>query len=240
MRHLRVEAAFIMEPMYWYEEDVRELERRRAARGPVADAVAFYGSSTFGMWKDLARDLRDPRALNLAFGGSTLAACAYFFERIVAPERPVSVVIYAGDNDLGDGRSPAQVLGSFRLLAGKIEAQLPGVPYSFISVKPSLARFGIIEQIRRANGLLEEEIAGRAGAHYLSVFEAMIRDGKPRAELFLEDGLHLSAAGYRLWTEELEPYRNLIFTPLSDGCNLRGGEETVPSGVGDSRISQVV
>ena len=30
-------------------------------------------------------------------------------------------------------------------------------------------------------------------------------DGKPRRELFLEDGLHMNEAGYKLWTEVLVP-----------------------------------
>ena len=50
------------------------------------------------------------RRSNQAFGGSTLEACAWFFERLVVPCYPRALVCYAGDNDLGDGRTPDQVL----------------------------------------------------------------------------------------------------------------------------------
>jgi lysophospholipase L1-like esterase len=30
-------------------------------------------------------------------------------------------------------------------------------------------------------------------------------DGKPRPELFVEDGLHMNAAGYQIWNEKLRP-----------------------------------
>ena len=30
-------------------------------------------------------------------------------------------------------------------------------------------------------------------------------DGRPRRELFVEDGLHMNAEGYRLWNEKLLP-----------------------------------
>jgi lysophospholipase L1-like esterase len=30
-------------------------------------------------------------------------------------------------------------------------------------------------------------------------------DGKPRRELFLDDGLHLNTIGYALWTKTLRP-----------------------------------
>ena len=35
--------------------------------------------------------------------------------------------------------------------------------------------------------------------------------GRPRPELYLEDGLHLSPAGYRLWTEQILLHRDTIF-----------------------------
>ncbi len=110
-----------------------------------------------------------------------------------------------------------------------MERQLPGVPHTFLSVKPGLARFGIIERIRRANQLIEEEIARRPDAHFISLSEAMLRNEKPRAELFLEDGLHLSPAGYQVWAEELEPCRNTVFTLVSGSCNLEGKREEFPT-----------
>jgi lysophospholipase L1-like esterase len=30
--------------------------------------------------------------------------------------------------------------------------------------------------------------------------------GTPREELFVEDGLHLSEKGYRVWSDALKPY----------------------------------
>ena len=70
----------------------------RETRPPV-----FYGSSSIRLWITLAEDF-DPRVLNLGFGGSTLEACDYFFSRLVMPVSPRSLLLYAGDNDLGDGR----------------------------------------------------------------------------------------------------------------------------------------
>ena len=31
-------------------------------------------------------------------------------------------------------------------------------------------------------------------------------DGQPRPELYQQDGLHLTPAGYELWTRLVEPY----------------------------------
>ncbi|HMF77348.1 MAG TPA: SGNH/GDSL hydrolase family protein [Bryobacteraceae bacterium] len=199
--------------MEWYEADVRELETARAQHAAPKDPVVFYGSSTIRLWDGLAEDLGDPRALNLGFGGSTLEACAFFFERLVPPVDPCSLVVYAGDNDLGDGHSAQDVLAFFRALATKVERDLNGIEFAFISVKPSPARFHIIERIRTANSLIREDIEARERGYFIDVFEAMLgRDGKPQSSLFNADGLHMSAAGYRLWAQLLSAHKNRIFT----------------------------
>jgi lysophospholipase L1-like esterase len=196
----------------WYQAEVRDLEGRIAQRG-LKRPIVFYGSSSIRLWTTLAEDIGSEQVLNLGFGGSTLEACVYFFDRLVTAARPSSLVVYAGDNDLGDGRTPDMVLGYFRALAGKVAAVLPDIPFSFISIKPSPARAGILERIVQTNGSIAAAIAQQPNAHYIDVFPAMLgADGKPRTELFQADGLHLSAEGYRLWTEIVLERRDLIYT----------------------------
>jgi lysophospholipase L1-like esterase len=151
--------------------------------------------------------------LNLGFGGSTLEACDCFFARLVPPANPRSLLLYAGDNDLGDGHSVEEVMCWFRSLADKVTASLGAVPFGFVSVKPSPARYPIIDRIRRLNDQVRQEIESRPSGYYVDVFPAMLdQSGKPRSGFFLEDGLHLSREGYRLWGRLLEPHRNQIFT----------------------------
>ena len=223
--------------MQWYEAEVRALEERVRTVPIAGHPVVFYGSSSIRLWTTLPSDLALPNALNLGFGGSTLEACAYFFERLVVPAAPASLVVYAGDNDLGDGQSPEKVLTSFRSLADQVHKRLPGIPFAFISIKPAPARLSIIDRIRRTNDLIRHEIGQFKTGCFISVFEAMLDDrGKPRASLFLEDGLHLSPAGYRIWAGVLESYRNQIFNTQSDQCN----SAQISSKQGEARISQMV
>jgi len=200
--------------MHWYEAEVRELEQTRPR---IACPVVFYGSSSIRLWPRLDRD---GQIVNRGFGGSTLEACVHFFDRLVVPLSPRSLVIYAGDNDLGDGHSAEQVLTDFRELAGKIEKQLPGMPFGFISIKLSPARMGIADRIRRSNELIRKEIECHPAAYFIPIYDAMLDEkGIPKREFFLADGLHLNLTGYRLWEQILSSYRNRIFTPLSDDCN---------------------
>jgi lysophospholipase L1-like esterase len=117
------------------------------------------------------------------------------------------------------------------MLAKLVQRSLPNAPFGFMSIKPSPARSALNRPIVRANELLQREIEKYPRAYYIDIFDAMLdAQGRPQPQLFLEDGLHLSRAGYKLWADLLEPYRNRIFTPLSPGISTNG----LPSGVSES------
>ena len=48
-------------------------------------------------------------------------------------------------------------------------------------------------------------------------------DGKPRKELFVKDGLHLSSEGYELWTGIIRP--QLTYKPAQHNPAVRSGAE---------------
>ena len=186
--------------MEWYEQEVSAMEQHLRKFPPPEGMVAFYGSSSMRLWESLEDDFRDFGVLNLAFGGSTLEACGYFFDRLVVPCHPRSIVCYAGDNDLGDGRTPDEALASFRKLLVKVDAHLPKIPFTMLSIKPSPARWHLADQIRNANDKIRMEIQGRDGGNFIDIFSSMLgSDDLPDATLFLEDGLHVSPKGYLVW-----------------------------------------
>lgn len=191
----------------WYEDEVAGMEKARAGSPPRAKAIAFYGSSSIRLWHTLGSDFPERAVVNAGFGGSTLAACAHFCDRLVLPLRPASVVVYAGDNDLGDGRSPEDVRDAWNDLVRRLDAGLGSVPLLFMSIKPSPARRGLLDRIRAANALVREELLKRSEGVYVDLFPSMLTpEGEPRPELFLDDGLHLNPDGYRLWREIVAPH----------------------------------
>ena len=94
--------------MIWYENEVQRLEKEKTAL-EYEPRMVFYGSSSIRLWETLYEDFREYAPVNLGFGGSTLAACVWFFERLVAGYRPQSILLYAGDNDLGGSRNEGAV-----------------------------------------------------------------------------------------------------------------------------------
>ncbi len=168
---------------------------------PATGGVLFVGSSTIRFWKHLAQDFSQlPVVINRGFGGSTMADCSLFARDLVVRYKPRHVLVYAGDNDLAEGRTPMQVMESFARFANTVREALPGVRISYISVKPSPSREALLPQIRSTNAMIAAYIHTMTNADYIDTFTPMIgEDGRPRAELFLGDRLHMNEAGYRLW-----------------------------------------
>jgi lysophospholipase L1-like esterase len=187
--------------MVWYEEEVKHLEKE-GKNLKYKPGTAFYGSSSIRLWNTLYDDFQYYKPVNLGFGGSTLAACAWFFDRIFASYQPTSIIIYAGDNDLGDGRHPEEVFIFFQQLAQRITDRYGDIPCYYISIKPSLSRWNLIESLKFANHLIEKEIGKLDNWTYINIFNRMLdKTGYPQKEYYDDDGLHLSAEGYELWKQ---------------------------------------
>ncbi len=168
------------------------------------DPVLFYGSSSIRLWHTLSEDFPGLALVNRGFGGSTLAECVEEMDRLVFPVQPKAIVLYAGENDLDQGASAERVEGLFREFAARVDDRFGLIPLIFISVKPSPSRAWALPQIRRTNELVHAAIAGWPNARFLDVFSPMLdAAGKTRHELFTEDWLHMSRAGYLLWAEKV-------------------------------------
>ncbi|MFW6124887.1 MAG: GDSL-type esterase/lipase family protein, partial [Pirellulales bacterium] len=133
----------------------------------------------------------------------------HFADRIIVPYRPKVVVLYAGDNDVAAGKSPDRVVADYRRFVAKVHEALPETRIVFVAIKPSLRRWNLVDKMREANRRIRR-IAEKDERLALVDVDAMIGDdGKPRAKLFRRDGLHLNAAGYKLWSALVFPHLKL-------------------------------
>ncbi len=189
-----------------FENEIAAFERADRKKMPPADATLFIGSSSIRFWTTLATDFPEFPTMNRGFGGSRIADSTFFADRIIFPYHPRRIVFYAGDNDLAGGMSPEQVETDFKAFVEKVRSQLPEAPIYFISIKPSLLRWKIVDKIRQANRLIAQDVAADPSLHYVDVFTPMLGpDGKPLKKLFRPDGLHMVRAGYELWVSLLKP-----------------------------------
>lgn len=191
-----------------WEKSIQAFEAQDKDNPPAEGGVVFVGSSSIRGWKTLNTDFPHANAIGRGFGGSQLIDSVIYAHRIVTPYKPRAVVIYAGDNDIASGKSPGRVLDDFTELVRTIQATSEA-RIGYIAIKPSIRRWEMWPQMKQANALIERFAKRSTGVDYLDIATPMLgQDGKPKSELFVQDGLHLTPAGYELWVSAIEGWVN--------------------------------
>jgi len=190
-----------------WEAEIQAFEAEAEADLPPDGAVLFVGSSSIRMWTTLADDFPSVPVINRGFGGSEIADAIRFTHRIVLPYEPRMVLLYAGDNDIANGKSASEVLADVQRFVDLVHESLPETRIAFIAIKPSIARWKLVDEMEKANNLVREYAAANDRVEYIDIFTPMLgEDGWPRQELFMEDGLHLNDEGYALWKDIVAPF----------------------------------
>jgi len=180
--------------------------RQWDAKNAVPDhLVLFVGSSSIRKWKT-HDSFPDLPVVNRGFGGAHISDMLYFINDIALKyPRPSCIVFYCGDNDIAGGKSPERVLLDYQKFVNAVHRKFPGVPFIYIPIKPSLSRWQLWERMRQTNALIKSYSEKDRRLFYADTATPMLgKNGKPKAELFVDDGLHLNARGYELWTKIIQ------------------------------------
>ena len=191
--------------MFWYYPDIERLENQ-IQELEYNPKFVFYGSSTFTLWSQITTIFTEHNPVNLGFGGSTLAACTWFFDRIFENIKEIdAIVIYAGDNDLSEGRHPEEVMIFLETLLLKIRTKYGNVKCTCVSIKPSVARKHLLKSIHFTNSSIKKLMDTDENFHFVDIYDALLdKNGKPDGIYYEEDGLHFNAIGYSLLTQALQ------------------------------------
>lgn len=195
-----------LNPAPW-ENEIAAFERRDLTNRAPDEAVLFVGSSSVALWETLRNDLPRFRVFRRGFGGAHMSDVVTYAGRIILPYEPLMVVVHAGGNDLAAGKSPGQVLKDFKALVRRIHRVNPQLRIGFISIKPSPARWHLVQAIRQANRMIKAYTEQDERLVFIDIFDQMLDgSGQPRQSLYASDGLHLNREGYRLWADSVRPY----------------------------------
>jgi lysophospholipase L1-like esterase len=190
-----------------FEPQIIAFETRDKGAPPSQGAILLTGASNIVRWKSFAEDLPGYQVINRGFGGSHLADVAHYADRVIIPYRPKMVIVQGGGNDLNSGKTPEEVLRDAQTLVSKIRTALPETRIAFVSISPSIARWNQREKQAELNKLLSDFLSQGDKLDFIDVNEMFLGpDGKPRAELFVADGLHLSEAGFKARAKLILPY----------------------------------
>ena len=204
-------------PKYLDEMSWRELDK---------EVLLFAGSSTAERW-NAEKWFSDFRTANRGFAGSRIDDSVYFADQLLVPYQPSTIVFYAGTNDISQGKSPSLTAEHFGDFVDAIHSKLPNTQIVFVSIGPSIARWGNWDLASEANALIKQQVDSSPNLYYADTVSGTLgSDGRPRRELFVDDDLHLTELGYLEWSRTLKVvvrqaemrYRQL------KGCDLCGSQ----------------
>jgi len=188
-----------------WEGAILKFEAQDKASPPEKGGILFTGSSSIVLW-DLAKAFPGLPALNRGFGGSTIADVNHFFDRVVLPYAPKTIVFYSADNDLASGKSVEKVLGDFDTFYKRVREAFPEARLLVLGARPSVAREKLFPQQQEVNAGMAERLKTDPKARFIDTTAALLTpDGKANPDLLMGDGLHLNEKGYEVWTAILAP-----------------------------------
>lgn len=168
---------------------------------PRAASLVFFGDSLIENceWNEL---LLDPSAINRGIGGDTTAELLPLVPSI-ADSAPKSVFIMAGVNDLRMGVPMPLMIERYRAIITGFRKGHPNVRvyvHSILPVNPGLDESlrPLPESIRIANRDLSQ-LALEEHCEFVNLHLAVADSSDFLDRKYTPDGLHLNAAGYRVW-----------------------------------------
>ena len=174
---------------------------------PARGAVVATGSSSMRGWHGrLAEDLAPLTVIPRGFGGSNMHDIRHFLDELVLRHEPRAVLLYEGDNDVAAGLEPEQILAEFDAIDTVIAEHLPATRIYILAVKPSVARWQLWPTMAATNDLLKARADSDPRLTFIDIAAPMLGgDGKPLAEIFVADMLHMNGLGYDIWRDAVRP-----------------------------------
>jgi len=175
---------------------------------PAPGGVLLVGSSNFRKWTNAVTDLAPLPVTNRAFGGSQTSHQLMFFDQVVPPNHPGLVVWYCGSNDIKGKKDATSILERTEEWIRRVKQMDSAAAVLLVSVirAPQKHRDGQVAVVDAVNRGYEEIARSKEGVFYVDVNPALQSPtGESRAELYVEDGLHLNVEGYRQMTTLLKP-----------------------------------
>lgn len=188
-----------------YAHQIAEFAKRDELAFPRLDSIVFVGSSSIRRW-DLVEQFPDLPTVNRGFGGSQISDVNHYIDDVVLKYDPSIVVLYVGENDISGRKSANQLLEGYRRFVKEVTEHSTETDIIYLSIKPSPKRMASWSEMSAANEKIRTFSACYQDYHFVDVSKFMLNaNGEPKPLLYVEDGIHMTAAGYDIWTSLLEP-----------------------------------
>lgn len=177
--------------------------------------IVFLGDSITDLYPldDYYQDL--PLATyNRGIGGDSTQGVINRLQVSVFDLAPKAVVLLIGTNDVNGGIEEREILNNYETIISKIYEVLPSVKLYCVSIIPQnddLESYSSINVTNTTAKILAinpkiQSLATSRGATYINLFPLLADENNRLIKTYSDDGIHLNANGFAVWTNLLKPY----------------------------------
>ncbi|MES2267609.1 MAG: GDSL-type esterase/lipase family protein [Bacteroidota bacterium] len=191
-----------------FDNEIRDFKHQDSISMPAKNGILFIGSSSIRKWTDLEKRFAGKPIIRRGVGGCTIEQLVnYYTPYILYPYQPRKVFIYAGENDIAEGKTGKFTSRQFYQLWAMIKQNLPNAEIYYMAIKPSPSRAKYFSEVRIANTLIRDFIKNRKKTYFVDVASVILDPAtrQPDTSLFESDMLHLNRKGYDKWQAVLQP-----------------------------------
>jgi lysophospholipase L1-like esterase len=164
-------------------------------------SVLLLGDSLieYGQWENY---LSPHHVINYGLAGETVEGLLERLAGILKEDIGVDFcVLMTGINNVA--MEDYSFLPAYREILSMLKKRCPGSKIIVCSLLPVMLEWVDNARTEEINNKLAD-LCSEMGVHYLDLYSSFVQyDEHPRAEYLLEDGVHLSEEGYRLWAKLL-------------------------------------
>jgi lysophospholipase L1-like esterase len=195
------------EPDSKWEKEMLAFEALDREHDYPEHAVLFTGSSSIRLWETLEADMRPHPVIHRGFGGATMTDVVRLADRYIRPHRFAAVVVFVANDISGkpaSDRTPQEVCRLYEAFIRRIRSYDAAAPILIVAITPTESRWRVWPAIREANRLLAALCDSEPGVVFVPTEDLFLGvSGRPIPGLYQDDRLHLSPAGYALWTRRI-------------------------------------
>ena len=177
--------------------------------------IVFVGDSITDLYPldDYYADL-GLACYNRGIGGDVTQGVIDRLQVSIFDLQPSKIVLMIGTNDVDTGNSNETIISNYRKILDEIKKNQPTVELYFISIIPQnkdLEGYTGLDVTKNNQTIkyINEEIKNLCveyGHTYIDLFPALLDGDGYLKKDYSDDGLHLNANGFEVWTSLLKPY----------------------------------
>lgn len=195
------------EDVLGWEEHMQVFDSLNAVESSDENTLLVTGSSSVRLWDSIHTDLAPYQVMQRGYGGAKLSDYNHYADRIIKPQQFKAILVFVG-NDISGGdndRTPREVLQLYKTLVKQIRERNHDTPVFWIEITPTPSRWHAIDQIRKANALIQDYCEKNEVLYFIPTFDVYTNQaGLPDSAFFRNDMLHLNRDGYKLWAQRIK------------------------------------